>query len=119
MLFSAGSTKSAAQEASEAQTPRTSDGHPDLSGVYFPGAEDPDTFQVKGRVNTKFSGPEEKPSYQPWVVEKIKLIGNDPGLMVRIVLPLRGPLDEAQRGPGRRPSTAKDAVGNPNPSSSA
>src|ERR1700730_2906120 len=73
----AGSTKSAAQEASEAQTPRTSDGHPDLSGVYFPGAEDPDTFQVKGRVNTKFSGPEEKPSYQPWVVEKIKLIGNE------------------------------------------
>jgi signal transduction histidine kinase len=58
-----------------------------------------------------------------WIVSAhggtIKLIDNDPGLVVRIVLPLRGPLDEAQRGPGRTRSTAKDAAGNPNPSSSA
>jgi signal transduction histidine kinase len=58
-----------------------------------------------------------------WIVSAhggtIKLIDNDPGLMVRIVLPLRGPLGEAQRGRGRRRSSAKDAVGNPNPSSSA
>jgi hypothetical protein len=66
-----------AQQAREAPTPRSSDGHPDLSGVYFPGAEDPDTFQIKGRVSTKFSGPEDKPSYQPWVLEKIRLIGKD------------------------------------------
>jgi two-component system sensor histidine kinase CiaH len=58
-----------------------------------------------------------------WIVSAhggtIKLADNDPGLVVRIVLPLRHPVDEAQRGSARRRSSAKDAVGNPTPSSSS
>ena len=70
-------TRPAAPAAGEAPTPRMADGHPDLSGVFFAGAEDPDAFVIKGRFNTKFSGPEEKPAYRPWALEKIKLIGKD------------------------------------------
>jgi hypothetical protein len=56
--------------------PRTPDGHPDLSGVWFPGkmgredltAEaDPARRQFDARVT-----PEEKPPFQPWAAEKVK-----------------------------------------------
>jgi two-component system sensor histidine kinase CiaH len=49
----------------------------------------------------------------------INLLDNDPGLMVRILLPLSGPLDDAKRGPARRRSKAKATTRNPNPSSTA
>ena len=59
-------------------TPRMSDGHPDLSGVYFPGTADPDKFRL-GQLNgpnRKFAKEFEKPPFQPWVLEKSKLMGN-------------------------------------------
>ena len=60
-------------------TPRAPDGHPDLSGVYFPGPKDPDTEydlrDVNG-ANSKFTAPLPRPSYQPWALEKIKRIAD-------------------------------------------
>jgi two-component system, OmpR family, sensor histidine kinase CiaH len=54
-----------------------------------------------------------------WIVSAhggtIRLIDNDPGLVVRIVLPLRRPLAESHRGAARGPSSANRK---PNPSSS-
>lgn len=58
--------------------PRMADGHPDLSGVYFPGSEDPDKFKLgqTNGPNRKFAKEFEKPSFQSWVLEKAKLMGN-------------------------------------------
>jgi hypothetical protein len=54
-------------------TPRTRDGHPDLSGVWFPGltggydvSDPPAQLQFDPKVT-----PEEKPPYQPWAAAKI------------------------------------------------
>jgi signal transduction histidine kinase len=58
-----------------------------------------------------------------WIVSAhggtIQLMDNDPGLTVRILLPLRGPLDGARQGPARGRRSAKTATRNPNPSSTA
>jgi hypothetical protein len=65
--------------------PRTADGHPDLSGHWYVGvlgkedatlvgsfgAQDPNVLPFDPKV-TK----EEKPSFQPWVIEKMKAEGN-------------------------------------------
>ena len=54
-----------------------------------------------------------------WIVSAhggtIKLDDNDPGLMVRILLPLRGPRDTGRRGQSR----ANNEIRKPNPSSTA
>ena len=56
--------------------PRAANGHPDLSGVWFPGKmgrEDltaeasPERLQFDAKLT-----PEEKPPYQPWAAEKVK-----------------------------------------------
>jgi signal transduction histidine kinase len=47
----------------------------------------------------------------------IKLMDNDPGLMVRILLPLRGGLENAKRRPSHGRGSAKNAIRTPNPSS--
>ena len=47
----------------------------------------------------------------------IRLIDNEPGLVVRILLPLRGPLEDARRRPARGRGSAKNAIPKPNPSS--
>ena len=56
-----------------------------------------------------------------WIVSAhggtIKLMDNDPGLMVRVLLPLRASNEDANRSPARGGSTAKKAIPKPNPSS--
>src|ERR1700730_5805821 len=59
--------------------PRMADGHPDLSGVYFPGPQDPDKYAIGALngPNRKFARDFEKPSLQPWVLGEAKLIRVD------------------------------------------
>jgi hypothetical protein len=62
-------------------TPRMSDGHPDLSGVWFPGVTgngdlndvglDGDSGLVRREFDPKKT-PEEKPLFQPWAAAKLK-----------------------------------------------
>jgi hypothetical protein len=54
-------------------TPRLTDGHPDFSGVWFPGSTGGQTFDAAARrqFDPKVT-PEEPPPYQPWAIAKIK-----------------------------------------------
>lgn len=75
----ADSAKKGAASVAEPPTPRMPGGHPDLSGVYFPGPQDPDNYKLGAEINganRKFPREFEKPSFQPWVLEKAKLMGN-------------------------------------------
>jgi hypothetical protein len=58
-------------------TPRTADGHPDLSAVWadgYAGNLDLTAGRDQGRFNPKVT-PEENPAFQRWVLEKIKRMG--------------------------------------------
>jgi hypothetical protein len=58
--------------------PRTPDGHPDFSGVWNPGADDPDQFSTaySASLNKYLNRDTPKPSLQPWALEKIKRMGD-------------------------------------------
>lgn len=60
-----------------APTPRTKDGHPDLTGIFWPGDGNPDlrspTYQRK--FDPKVT-PQEPVPFQPWAAEKIKQMGD-------------------------------------------
>jgi hypothetical protein len=53
--------------------PKSSDGHPDLSGVWFPGSAGGFTFNasLRKQFDPKVT-PEEPPPFQPWAEAKIK-----------------------------------------------
>src|SRR5690242_17545965 len=56
--------------------PRTSDGHVDLSGIWFAGAMGVDDVTAAGSAARRQfdpkETPEEKPPFQPWAAEKMK-----------------------------------------------
>lgn len=60
--------------------PRTPDGHPDLTGVWFPGVvPDPDHYGLTVAEHRTFDPrvtPQEPPSFQPWAAQKRKLMGD-------------------------------------------
>ncbi len=71
-------------------TPRLADGHPDLSGVWYTGIV-PDIDHIppnetRRAYDAKVT-PQEKPSFQRWAAEKIKLMGATSGNHLELLVP--------------------------------
>ncbi|PYU27615.1 MAG: hypothetical protein DMG32_06020 [Acidobacteria bacterium] len=85
----AGAGKAASKALSDGgPPPRLTDGHPDLSGIWFVGGLGKEDARLAQSAATQGDPaqrpfdpkvtPEEKPSFQPWAAEKVKQMGRGP-----------------------------------------
>jgi hypothetical protein len=95
VLILTAAAAAATSPSASAQAPRTADGHPDLSGVWWPGRDvplaplTPPSASATAPLATPTTPPPPRPSaprfaglYQPWAVDKAKTMGDkdDPAL---------------------------------------
>jgi hypothetical protein len=94
MLFAHGESASAQNAAGP--VPRAADGHPDLSGVWWPGQDVPVTNLRVGSSQAPAGAPRQgrdtfKSLYQPWAADKAKTLGEKDDPALRCVPPVIGP----------------------------
>ena len=85
-----------AQKAAAGPAPRAADGHPDLSGVWWPGADVPVSNLRVGSSSRPEGQPRQGPKtfssfYQPWAVEKAKTLDEKDDPALRCIPGVMGP----------------------------